>query len=142
LLDRGRQEGALLDGSGVDCVAAWQCRRRRGKCGVLIGAALLRGDGSGRRRCRRGTRPRSARIRRDAAVGPVVRCARPACTARTRRRAAREDSKEPRGVGAWGRCVLERRAALGGVRPWPNFFAGHQFENNFLQNFVYKCTKR
>jgi hypothetical protein len=36
--------------------------------------------------------------------------------ARTRQRAARADSQEPRGVGAWGRRGLGRRAALGGVR--------------------------
>jgi hypothetical protein len=38
-------------------------------------------------------------------------------------RVAREDSKEPRGVGAWGRRGLGRRAALGAARRvrqgWP-----------------------
>jgi hypothetical protein len=69
---------------------------RRGEHGVFIGAARLRGDGSGRRRCRRGTRPRPARVWRGAAVGPAVRGARPADTS--------PSSTSASGPSRWWRC--------------------------------------
>jgi hypothetical protein len=135
---------------------------RRGEHGVFIAAARLRGDGSGRRRCRRGTRPRPTRVRRGAAVKPAVYGARPAGTARTN--GGVRPGRTPRSLGAWARgegatwdggrpwatrgldAEVIRRAGARDVaarwRPGPNCFAGHQFEINFLQNLVYKCTKR
>jgi hypothetical protein len=45
-------------------------------------------------------------------------------------------------VGRHTGAARGRARHRGTAAPWPNCFADHQFENNFLQNLVYKCTKR
>jgi hypothetical protein len=86
---------------------------RRGERGVFIGAARLWGDGSGRRRCLRGTRPRPTLVRRGATVRPAVCGARPAGIARTNGGA--QPGRTPRSLRAWARG---EGAAKDGGRPW------------------------
>jgi hypothetical protein len=130
---------------------------RRGERGVYIGAARLWGDSSGRRRCCRGTQPRP--VRRRQTDGPWRAPGR--YGTHKWRRAAREDSKGPR---AWARG---EGAAWDGGRPWAAHdvdakvgrregardvaarrrlglicSASQKFGINFLQNLVYKCSKR
>jgi hypothetical protein len=81
--------------------------------------------------------PRPTRVRRVAAVRPAVRGAGPAGTVRTNDGA--RPGRTPRSLGAWAGTA--GGLGWGVTTHWPNCFVGHQFENNFLQNLVYKCTK-
>jgi hypothetical protein len=121
--------------------AAWMAQWRGnaggggGKCGVFIGVARLRGDGSGRRRCHRGTQPRPARVRRGAAVGPAVHGARPAGTARTNGGA--RPGRTPRSLGAWARGEV---AVWDGGRPWARHAGATSWRGSALAQIVLLVT--